>query len=241
MSGKSDYGKADFGFDPSDFDDVAALDLDVTRIAHALGMSIDRTDVDLLGRVALKVVEDPRWGAPPTVTDVNDPWVKLLADRQREAAPVQIEDVNGDARGLLPPRGLRLDYAHGVTRTLPGDLQLALEPRANLLVGNEVSGLGGGALVRFGRNLTAPRDHQRRWYAFIGADAQALTWQLGDDELQEHNLRLEDKQLIGDYQAGVAMRTTLGDFSLGYVDRKVRWNDVSRQEKFFGVSFTMKR
>src|SRR5262249_8348243 len=113
------------------------------------------------------------------------------------------------------------------------------EPRANLTFGVDVSGVGGGAIVRFGRDLTEPRAEAPRWYAFIGADAQALTWSLGGG--QERTLRLEDKQLVGDYQIGVARRVAGGDLALGLVHREVKWNDVSRDEQFIGVSFTRRR
>jgi hypothetical protein len=238
-TGELANGSSDYGLGVGDFDDVTAVDIDVTRMAGALGLVVDRRNQDLLGRVALRVVDDPRVGEPPDLTDADDPYVRLL--EQRTPAPVRTRDVRGEPRGVQPQRGLRLDYARPVSGGLPGDLELALEPRANAIFSDQVSGVGGGALVRFGRNLTAPRDEQSGWYAFIGADAQALTWSLGDRRQQEHALRLEDKQMVGDYQAGVALRIAHGDLAFGFVHREVSWNDVSREEQFVGVSFTRKR
>ncbi len=230
-----------YSFGVDEFDDVSALELDVTRVAGALGLAVDRSDAQLLGRVALRVVDDPRVGAPPSVTDVDDPYVAAI-EQSRTPAPVRARDIAAEEpRGVLPRRGLRLDYARPVTSDLPGGaLEVAVEPRANVLFGEQVSGIGGGAVVRFGRNLTAPREDGSRWYAFVGADAQALTWSLGGAR-QDHVLRLEDKQMVGDYQAGVALRVAEGDLAFGFVHREVSWNDVSREEQFIGVSFTRRR
>jgi hypothetical protein len=224
--------------DPAQFDDVTAVEFDVTRVAGALGFEVDRSDASFLGRVALRVVDDPRVGRSPIATDANDPYVSAL-EQSRRSAPVKIQDVADAPYGVVPRRGLRLDYIRPVASVLPGELEVAVEPRANVLFGEQVSGVGGGAVVRFGRNLTAPRKERSRWYAFVGADAQALTWSLGGGG-EEHTLRLEDKQLIGDYQAGVAMRVGHGDLAFGFVHREVKWNDVSRDEQFVGVSYAIR-
>jgi hypothetical protein len=226
-----------YGLDPLEFEDVGVLDLDVARVAGALGMEVDRSNTAFLGRVALHVVDNPRVGGTPIVTSMDDPYVRSL---ERAAAPVTAFDVSADGQRTLPSRGLRLDYSRPLTNVLPGEVEVAFEPRANVLFGQDVSGVGGGAVVRFGRNLTKPRGERSRWYAFIGADAQALTWSLGGGG-EERGLRLEDKQLVGDYQIGVARRMGVGDLALGLVHREVKWNDVSTDEQFIGVSYTARR
>jgi hypothetical protein len=227
-----------YGIDATDFDDVSAIEFDVARVAGALGLEVDDTDAAFLGRVALHVVDDPRVGGSPIATDAYDPYVSALEDARRPA-PVKIQDVSAEAAGVVPRRGLRLDYTRPLASVLPGEIEAVVEPRANVLFGEQVSGVGGGAVVRFGRNLTAPRAERSRWYAFIGADAQALTWSLGGGG-EERTLRLEDKQLIGDYQAGVAMRLGKGDLAFGFVHREVKWNDVRRNEQFIGVSYAFR-
>jgi hypothetical protein len=228
-----------YGLAPSDFDDVSTVELDVARVAGALGLAVDDSDTAFLGRVALHVIDDPRVGSSPIATDPTDPYVSVLEEARR-SAPVRIQDVGAEASGVVPRRGLRLDYIRPVTSVLPGELEAVVEPRANVLFGEQVSGVGYGAVVRFGRNLTEPRSKSSRWYAFIGADAQALTWSLGGGG-EEHSLRLEDKQLIGDYQAGVAVHVGNGDLAFGVVHREVKWNDVSRDEQFVGVSYAIRR
>ena len=227
-----------FPVDPSDFDDVRALEFDVARVVGAWGMEVDRSEAALMGRVALRVVADPTVGGPVDVTDPYDPALRQL-DQARPTAPVNVYDVGAEANALTPRRGVRLDYSTPVSSSFAG-VEVALEPRANVVMGSDVSGVGGGAIVRFGRNLTAPREDRSRWYAFVGADAQALTWSLGSTG-QEPTLRLEDKQLIGDYQAGVAVRVGEGDLAFGLVHREVKHNGASRNEQFVGVSYAIRR
>ncbi len=225
-----------YGLDPTEFRDVGALEFDVARVAGALGMQVDRSNASFLGRVALHVVDDSSVGSTPIVTDFDDPYMRTL---ERSQAAVTVYDVTAQGQRTLPRRGLRLDYARPLSSALPGEMEVLFEPRANFTVGDDMSGFGGGAIVRFGRNLTEPRAKASRWYAFIGADAQALTWSLGGR--QDHTLRLEDKQLVGDYQIGVARRVAGGDLSLGVVHREIKWNDYSRDEQFVGVSYTRRR
>lgn len=228
------------GFSPDDFADVGSVDLDVARIAGALGFEVDARDAELMGRVSLRVVNDPVVDAPPDVRDPSN-WLSESLDGAGPYAPVSVHDVRPDAAGVAPRQGLRLDYVAPVARRIAGDLEVAVAPRANVVVGRDVSGVGGGAVVRFGRNLTRPRHERSRWYAFVGADAQALTWSLGARGDQEAGLRLEDKQLIGDAQAGVAMRLGAGDLSLGFVHREIKYKDAKTHEQFVGLSYSITR
>lgn len=238
-----------YGFDAAEFDDVGRVEFDVARVAAGIGMEVDPRDAPLFGRVALHVVDDDRVGGHPTVTDLDDPYVRNL-ERSRIEAPVGVYDVGASPARLIPQRGLRLDYAQAISTTITdaipggellGELEVAVEPRANVLVDGDVSGVGGGAIVRFGRNLSSPRRDDKGWYAFVGADTQALTWSFGGGRDDGRELRLEDKQLIGDYQVGVARRLAGGDLSLGFVHREVKWQDASRNEQFVGVSYAVRR
>jgi len=230
---------------PSDFDDVGSVDLDISRIAGAIGFEVDRRDADLMGRVTLRVVNNPDVGAPPDVRD-PDNWLAQTLEASSARAPVSVYDVAETSRGVVPQRGVRLDYTAPVARRVAGDLEVAFVPRANVVIGRNVSGVGGGAVVRFGRNLTKPRSERSRWYAFIGVDAQALTWSLGGRSGGQ-GLRLEDKQIIGDAQAGIAVRVGAGDLAFGIVHREIKYQRVDgaegvrRREQFAGISYSIKR
>lgn len=230
-----------YGFDEDEAQGIGSIGFDVVRVADALGMEVDRSDAALLGRVVLHVVDDSRTGSHPIVTSADDSYVRRL-DRSRPDAPVSVYDVGAGPQRMLPQRrGLRVDYAQAVSAALPGAIEVAVEPRANVVVDGDVSSVGGGAIVRFGRNLSDPREDQQGWYAFVGADAQALTWSFGGGREQERELRLEDKQLIGDYQVGVARRLGEGDLSFGYIHREVKYNGASRNEQFVGVAYAVRR
>ncbi len=239
-----------YGFDVSEFENVGRVEFDMARVAGAIGMQVDSSTAPLFGRVALHVVDDSRAGSHPVLTSVDDPYVRNL-ERSRATAPLGVYDVGASPSRISPQRGLRLDYAQAISAALPaalpgaeflGELEVAVEPRANVVMDGDVSGVGGGAIVRFGRNLSSPRKDDKGWYAFVGADTQALTWSFGGGRPgEERELRLEDKQMIGDYQIGVARRLGEGDLSIGFVHREVKWQDASRNEQFLGVSYAVRR
>lgn len=122
--------------------------------------------------------------------------------------------------GLETRSSVAVDY---VTRfDSPGGeegLDLSIEPRAGLSFGPEGSGAGAGAEVRIGRYLQA--DAQRpSWYFFAGAERRALLY----DPAQGFNMRgamtLEPYAVVGDAQAGVALRLGDSDLSFAYVRRE---------------------
>lgn len=105
-------------------------------------------------------------------------------------------------------------------------------------------GFGGvkfGALVRFGENLSKPRDaSDNSWRFFAAADAHALTWDFNGNDGE--SLRLEqDKVLVGDAQIGLSRPLAGGDLALGFIHREVSadFEGANRTEQFGGVTFTM--
>lgn len=95
-------------------------------------------------------------------------------------------------------------------------LDFDVTPRAGLTVGPDGSSAGAGALVRLGE-FSAPRADAPRWYFFAGADAEALTLDPRAGFRLTESIRYEDRVIVGDIQAGVAMRLGGGDLSLAYV------------------------
>ena len=131
------------------------------------------------------------------------------------------------------------------------DFQVA--PRARIrssATGDNIANFGGE--VRVGQGFLA-RDQRHTnsrppsWYVFLGADNQALVWNLADKQSLS-GVALRDQVTVGDMQAGLAWRTSFGgQTSLGLVQRKFKFNDptgdhdVSRRENFAALSFTLKR
>jgi hypothetical protein len=220
------------------------MSFDVAGVVGAISGQLQESGPESLGRVSVQIRDDRENNRPPDVTDPADP--EVLQIERTSPRPVSVYDVSSQSAPAAPPGGVQLAYTAPFASRIVRELDVAVEPRANIVFGGDVSGVGYGALVRFGRNLASPREKSSRWYAFVGVDAQALTWSLDPGLDQTDGLRLEHKQMIGDAQAGVAVRVGGGDLSFGYVHREVRvelltQEDVSRVERFVGVSYTIRR
>lgn len=141
--------------------------------------------------------------------------------------------------------------AYGEQTGLGLDVQVA--PRAQFQqnrAGNNIANFGGE--VRLGQGL-ADRDQRHTntrapaWYFFVGADNEALVWNVADKQSLD-GLALRDQVTVGDLQAGMAWTTRLGgQMSLGLIERKLTFNDitgdhdVNTRERFVAFSFTLKR
>ncbi len=195
-----------------------AMPLDVAGVSELIGLRRDPAG-DAFGRATLVLAAPERLdeAASWTVQDETSASVGFvgLYDRSEEGrfAPLHWE-----------PSGLSVTDS--------------VDPDALILTGRL------GAIWRFGEGLAEPRDpgEAGSWYIYAGADAQALTWRLGDGAIvaaASDSLRLEDVAMIGDAQAGVAYRLGPGDLTLGFVHREIRHESASADEQFGGVSFVV--
>lgn len=130
-------------------------------------------------------------------------------------------------------------------------LDLSFNPRAQIernRSGNDVARTG--AEVRVGTNLDE-RDLRGKkaalpsWYFFVGADNEALVWNIADEAALD-GASLRDQATVGDLQAGLAWTTGEGaQMSVGLVQRELRFNDIAgdrdvhRNEQFAAFSFTL--
>jgi hypothetical protein len=129
---------------------------------------------------------------------------------------------------------------------LAGDESLALEllPSATLSVGNLTTYLGGGGLVRVGRNLDAdfgpprirpalagsaffqPRGDGFGWYIFGGAEGRAVARDvLLDGNTWSDSRNVDSRPLVADLQAGVAVM---------WQGVRISYTQVWRTEEFYG-------
>lgn len=131
-------------------------------------------------------------------------------------------------------------------------LDLSITPRAQIQrnqAGSNVSRTG--AEVRLGPNLV-DRDLRGTdapapdWYFFVGADNEALVWNLADRRAM-NGVALRDQATVGDLQAGVAWSMKSGgQMSLGVVERELRFNDIAgendveRKDHFAAFSYTLR-
>jgi hypothetical protein len=131
-------------------------------------------------------------------------------------------------------------------------LDLSITPRAQIQrdqAGNDVSRTG--AEVRLGTNLL-DRDQRGTnapapsWYFFVGADNEALVWNLADKKAM-NGVALRDQATVGDLQAGVAWSVKSGgQMSFGIVERELEFNDIAgdndvkRKDHFAAFSYTLR-
>ncbi|MBI1338833.1 DUF2219 family protein [bacterium] len=130
-------------------------------------------------------------------------------------------------------------------------LDVAVAPRAQIQRDQAGSNVArAGAEVRLGQNLTA-RDQRGSaieapsWYFFVGADGEALVWNVADKQ-SVNGVALRDQVTVGDLQAGVAWTRAGGQMSFGLVEREMSFSDVAGQnsvstrEHFAAFSFTLR-
>jgi hypothetical protein len=160
------------------------------------------------------------------------------------ATPQAVRAMRGDLWSA------EVSFAASGERTGLG-LDVAFAPRAQIQrdqAGGNVARTG--AEVRLGTNLvdrdlrgkSAP---QPSWYFFVGADNEALVWNVADKQAM-NGLVLRDQATVGDLQAGVAWSTGRGSqMSFGLVERELEFNDITgdhdvkRKDHFAAFSFTL--
>jgi len=122
-----------------------------------------------------------------------------------------------------------------VSRGEGEQLDISVTPRAAVSVGPDGSAAGAGAEVRIGRYLA---DDYPSWYVFAGADRRALLYDPAQGMDFNRAVYMTSREVIGDAQAGVAMRVGEVDLSLAYVQRNYRYVvgvDKFRESDQFGA------
>ena len=158
----------------------------------------------------------------------------------------------------MPVRGLQGDRFGGeISFVSPGStsgfgLDMSFTPRAQIernRAGSNVARTG--AEFRVGTNLS-DRDlrgrggHAPSWYFFVGAENEALVWNVADQRAMD-GASLRDQATVGDLQVGIAFSTGEGaQMSFGLVERELRYNDIAgdhdveMREQFAAFSYTLR-
>ncbi|PHR59706.1 MAG: hypothetical protein COA47_09415 [Robiginitomaculum sp.] len=176
-----------------------------------------------------------------------DPQLRLDGQNTDAAQLARLNTYLGQQR-FGQEQGLAIDYQHNfVAVSALGSLDVGITPRASLAIGPEGSATRLGALVSIGQNLHEPRNSQSNWYIFAGGGAEALTYEPGGNGSFGDGLRLEEKVLVGDAQAGIAVRVGRANLSLAYVRRETdAYSRVSQLnsedvENYAALTFTLGR
>lgn len=193
----------------------------------------------------------PSFGPPLRVgndfspTNMAGPLVASRFEALDLATPMPVRGIRGDRFGG------EVSFAASAESTGLG-LDMSFTPRAQIernRAGNNVA--RAGAEFRVGTNLV-DRDLRGKkaaapsWYFFVGADNEALVWNMADQRAMD-GATLRDQATVGDLQAGVAWSTGEGaQMSLGLVERKLRFNDIAGdqdvkiREQFAAFSYTQR-
>ncbi|GGB70496.1 lipid A-modifier LpxR family protein [Glycocaulis alkaliphilus] len=179
-------------------------------------------------RVAMFDAEEPDWvTAALSPSGLDMPAWQFSSNRMRgRAVALRYEG--------------RFDSAGG-----QGELDMGLRPRAGVSFGDGGSATEFGATVRVGRYVGSEDSANGGWWFFAGADRQALIYRPGESRSLRETLTLQPYAMVGDQQAGLAMRVQGVDVSLAYVRRETSWSLPTQSwdtsEDFAAFSLTWRR
>ncbi len=158
----------------------------------------------------------------------------------------------------MPVRGLQGDSFGGeISFVSPGStsgfgLDMSFTPRAQIernRAGSNVARTGAEFRVGMGladRDLRGSGVQAPSWYFFVGADNEALVWNVADGHAMD-GASLRDQATVGDLQVGIAFSTGEGaQMSFGLVERKLNYNDIAgdrdieMREQFAAFSYTLR-
>ncbi|OLF71042.1 hypothetical protein AWH62_13350 [Maricaulis sp. W15] len=204
--------------------DVRPLSPDAARVAlSALSLSNDpiggnalagltpvggnRIDLGEAGVIEVAVLEDVR----------TDSAHQLFSARNDGYSPVVL------SRGERAPT-IAVAYERAFETTGSGqELDVSFTPRAAVSVGPDGSATSAGAEVRVGQYLRQDNlAESPAWYVFAGADRRALMYDPGAGIDFQNAMYFTQREVIGDAQAGIAVRMGKADLSLAYVRREYR-------------------
>ncbi len=149
--------------------------------------------------------------------------------------------------GLAPENqrmALNYEGAFDTPGALDG-LDFGLSPRAGVSFGDSGTAATAGATVRLGQYLDGFEADRPAWWFFAGADRQAVLYDPGQGFDMRDALAMEPYAMVGDAQAGIAMRVRGADVSVAYIHRETRY-ELPQQawettEGFAAFSLTWRR
>jgi hypothetical protein len=176
--------------------------------------------------------------------------LKLLLRRDRLDAYSETSRID-DALASASPypidrRDVAVDWQLGLVSPANRSglgLDIGFTPRGSFGVSETGQSRGAGAQLSLGRFLNATEAVPKSWYLFAAADGQQLTWDLDRTSAVgiAPGMRLGERVVVGDVQAGISIARFGGQFGLAYMQRDVSYETAHRSEQFAAFSFSMKR
>ncbi|TGY87573.1 DUF2219 family protein [Marinicauda algicola] len=144
------------------------------------------------------------------------------------------------------PRSMAVRYETSFDSPGPGSgLDIGIAPRAGLSIGDFGPGYEAGATFRVGQYVQEELEGRPAWWFFAGADREAVLYNPGQRLDFREAFALGDYAMIGDAQAGIAMRLYGADISLAYVQRETNYaiptHSWETKEDFAAFSLSWRR
>ena len=156
------------------------------------------------------------------VYDAADPGSTTDAFQSEyvEAGGLVLAGERPDRRAMAVRYEARFDAPGGFD-----GLDIGVAPRAGVSMSDTGAAAEAGATVRLGRYLGDYDGAERpAWWVFAGADRQALMFDPGEGFRLRQAFAMEPYAIVGDAQAGVAMRFGPADLSVAYVHRETEFS-----------------
>jgi hypothetical protein len=122
-------------------------------------------------------------------------------------------------------------------------LNIGFAPHAGIALGQTGAAAEAGLTARFGQYLRTSQSDPSWWF-FAGADQQAVMYDPGEGFDVREAFAMQPYAIVGDAQAGLAVRLGPTDLSLAYIHRETRYEMARRswdaQEGFAAFSLTWK-
>lgn len=177
--------------------------------------------------------------------------VSLVDGDRPGASRLGFDPAYGESAGRafgVEERTRRMAVRYESSFAAPGNaegLDVGLSPRAGVsLADNGAAAAEAGATVRLGRFVDADFDRPAWWF-FAGADRQAVMYDPHQGFDVRDALAMEPYAIVGDAQAGVAMRMGGADLSVAYVHRETEYalpqQSWETSEGFAAFSLTWRR
>ncbi len=214
-----------------------------TDVQHSVGV---QTVVDRNGAIETSFVPkgEEKYGALSVRSDfASDSW----------ASNVHIAKAHAYNSTLVMPgelkEAVREELAASWSFSAPAGntgFNMTLTPHAGIERSHDSRTTRAGAEVRI-EQIVSSLDQRGTfarvdsWYMFIGADGEALCWDVGDKGANFNGVALRDQVTVGDLQAGVALHKAGGELSFGYVRRETDFQSIKTVDNFAAVTFTMRR
>ncbi|MBO6796174.1 lipid A-modifier LpxR family protein [Maricaulis sp.] len=184
-----------------------SLDADIAgQNAFAASTLPHATTIDLgpAGELSVAVLDD----------DTGDVAFDLLAITADNRSPLVFEPERDETTVALAYQRSFDSYGGS------DELDVSIIPRAGVSLGNDGTAAGAGAELRVGQHLGNSLQGEPRWYMFAGADRRALLYNPSEGANFDSAMALTRREVIGDAQAGVAVRFGDADLSVAYVRRE---------------------